>query len=91
MKARQHEQQNAAMDEYIKNPTKKNKQKYKKLGVTEGMLEAYRNGEEYVTDIGFFENIFSSSSRIAEKVQLFRAFYTWGDRAQKKIIQLRDR
>ena len=90
MKARKREQQNAAMDEYIKNPTKENRQKYKKLGVTESMLEARRNGEEFNDTLDWLEKLRNSPSKIAEKLIAFRGFYNMGDRAQKLLIRLRD-
>ena len=90
MKARKREQQNAAMDEYIKNPTKENRQKYKKLGVTESMLEARRNGEEFNDSLGWLEKLRNSPSKIAEKLIAFRGFYNMGDIAQKLLIRLRD-
>ncbi|MBQ3451781.1 MAG: hypothetical protein IJG32_05925, partial [Selenomonadaceae bacterium] len=88
-KARLQEQEKAMAD-YLKEPTKENKQRMKKLGVTKGQLDAYMNGEEYLTGIGLIQNYRSSPSRIADKVAVFRAFFRMGDRAQDKLVKLRD-
>ena len=82
--------QEKAMADYIKEPTKENKYRMEKSGVTKRQLEAYMNGEEYLTEIGLIQNYRSSPSRLAEKVAVFRAFFRMGDRAQDKLVKLRD-
>ncbi len=84
------QEQEKAMADYLKEPSKDNKYRLNKLGVTKGQLQAYMNGEEYLTGIGLRQNAIASPSRIADKVAVFRAFFRMGDRAMDKLVKLRD-
>ena len=90
-KKMQEQAQKQAMAEYLKNPSRGNMNRLKYFGVTKGQLEAYMNGEEYLSGISLIQNYRSSPSRIADKVAVFRAFFRMGDRAMDKIVKLRDR
>ncbi|MBQ9488274.1 MAG: hypothetical protein IJU91_10845, partial [Selenomonadaceae bacterium] len=80
-----------AMDDYIKNPSKENRQRLKELKISRLMLDAYKNGEEYVNDLTLSDMYRRSPSRIAEKVAAFRAYFRMGDKAMDKLVRLRDR
>ena len=90
MEARKREKQIEAMDKFLNDPSKENLEAAQKLGVTKGMLNARKNGEEYINDVGIQDTIRRSPSKIAEKVQIFRAFYRMAERAMKKLILSRD-
>ena len=90
MKARQREQQIEAMDKFLNDPSKENLAAAQKLGVTKGMINARKNGEEYVDEVGIYDSIAASPSKIAKVNQLFRAFYNMAERAMKKLILSRD-
>ncbi|MBQ7630637.1 MAG: hypothetical protein IJS81_10570, partial [Selenomonadaceae bacterium] len=78
------------MDDYIKNPSKENLKRLKDLKISKAMLDAYKNGEEYIKDVNISDVTWHSPSRVAEKVAAFRAYFRMGDKAMDKLVKLRD-